>query len=376
MSSPLRVVLVGQAPPPYGGQAIMIEQTLAGHYDGTELTFVRMAFARELRGSGRATVRKAAHLLGLVSRIAWARVRSNATVLYYPPAGPERVPMYRDIVVLLCTRWMFTSTIFHFHAGGVSEIYPDLPAWLRALYRKAYFRPDVAIRTAPSAPDDGRNLGAVREFVIPNGVQDAAADAPAAWFAARNAGTPRILFVGLLRESKGVLVLLDACVELAERGIRFELDLVGEFHSAAIEVEIRRRIQHGDLHAIVHHRGVLVGDAKHRAFAAASVFAFPSFFESETFGLVLVEAMQFGVPVVASAWRGIPSVVEDDVTGFLVPVRDSHALAERLALLLGDSDLRSRLGDAGRARYKSRYTLDQYRDRLQSVFDTLAERVA
>lgn len=365
------MLLVGQAPPPYGGQAVMIEQALRGRYDNTELFFVRMAFAREFRGAGRPSLRKALHLVALVARIAVARLRRRTTVLYFPPSGAERLPMYRDLVLLLCIRWMFAATIFHFHAGGVSELYPELRPWVRALFRRAFFHPDVAIRTSKAAPEDGLALLAAREFVIPNGVEDTAARAPEEWFAERDAGDPRILFVGLLRESKGVFVLLDACRELRTRGVPFRLELMGEFHSATIEDRVRAAIGEAHLAGTVTWLGALAGEDKDRAYARASVLAYPTFFESETFGLVLVEAMQFGLPVVASAWRGVTTVVEEGVNGHLVPARDSQALADRLETLLRDPAMRRRLGDAGRRRYESCYTLGRFHHELGTVFAAL-----
>ena len=87
--------------------------------------------------------------------------------------------------------------------------------------------------------------------------------------------------------------------------------------------------------------------------------------------MVLLEAMQFGLPVVATRWRGIPSVVADGVNGYLVPVRDSATLADRLARLLRDEALARRMGAAGRRAYEERFTLERFHRDLQAVFDSL-----
>jgi glycosyltransferase involved in cell wall biosynthesis len=79
----------------------------------------------------------------------------------------------------------------------------------------------------------------------------------------------------------------------------------------------------------------------------------------EPFGLVPLEAMACGVPVVASAVGGMLDSVADGVTGLLVPPRDPAALARALAVLLDDEVLRSRLGRAGRQRVLQRYTWDR-----------------
>jgi glycosyltransferase involved in cell wall biosynthesis len=83
--------------------------------------------------------------------------------------------------------------------------------------------------------------------------------------------------------------------------------------------------------------------------------------------------MQFGLPVVATRWRGIPGIVDDGVNGFLVPVKDSEALAERLGRLLADFDLRLAMGARGRQKYEERYTLARFHRGMQGVFDLLRE---
>lgn len=354
----------------------MIANTLRGRYRDVALFHVRMSFSRELREGGRLRPRKITHLLAVIVKIALARARTKATTLYYPPSGPGGVPMYRDMAILLATRWMFSTTIFHHHAGGLSQAYASLAPAAKPLYRRAFFHPDVGIRTSPLAPADPARLHARHDVVVLNGVEDAATGTPADAFVPRRSGIPTILFVGLLSESKGVFVLLDACAELKRRAVPFRVELVGEFPSERTRANVERRVRQAGLEEVVQARGVLVGAAKHRAYAAAAVLAFPTFFESETFGLVLIEAMQFSLPVVATSWRGIPAVVEDGVNGFLVPVGDAGALADRLAQVLTDRAWAERLGRRGRQAYEERFRLDRFHRDMQAVFDTVRAETA
>jgi N-acetylglucosaminyldiphosphoundecaprenol N-acetyl-beta-D-mannosaminyltransferase len=121
--------------------------------------------------------------------------------------------------------------------------------------------------------------------------------------------------------------------------------------------------------------GVLVGEAKRRIFHDADIFCFPTFFASETFGLVVAEAMSCGLPVVATNWRGLRSVVDDGKDGFLVPPRDAAALAERIAVLLLDAPLRERMGAAGRRKYEAMFTPRAFAQRMRSELDAFAATV-
>lgn len=362
------MLVVGQTPPPLGGQAVMIEKMLDGDYGEIRLRHVRMAFSREMDEIGKAAPRKLLELIRVIVMIAFVRFRHGAKVLYYPPGGSSAAPLIRDTVILLATRWLFTSTIFHFHASGLGSRIEALPRPLRWLARRAYATPDVAIRLSELAPDDARRIGAEREFIIPNGVEDPF-EGSSDTMPAERSEPPTILFVGVLCESKGVSVLLDACGQLREWGSAFRLNLVGRFESAEFERATRERIERLGLASVVELSGVRRGPEKFEAFTSASIFCLPTHFESETFSVVLVEAMSFGLPCVASTWRALPAIVEHGVTGFLVEVRDSADLSRRLKTLIDDHELREAMGRAGRRRYLESFTLAEYRRRLGRVFE-------
>lgn len=367
----LRVLVVGQSPPPYGGQAIAIAAFVTGRYEHMQVSHVRMGFSDSMSEVGKVHLKKLVHLAGIVPRILWGRLRHRSDVLYYPPAGPDLVPVLRDVVILLCTRWAFRYTVFHFHAGGLSEIYPRLAPPLKALFRRAYGRPDLAIQPSELNPPDGSFLRARRNAVVPGGVPDRL---PATGPSEAATRKPVILYVGVLRESKGTLVLIEACRRLRERGIDFDLHLVGQFESVAFERALRQAIATAGLTRSVSFLGVLSGADKDRCYRDATIFCYPTHFESETFGLVLLEAMQFRLPVVASRWRGVPSLVQDDINGFLVSPRDPDELARGLGRLLRDPGLCSRLGDAGRGLYLASYTEQRFRQRLEDELVRLVEQ--
>jgi glycosyltransferase involved in cell wall biosynthesis len=95
----------------------------------------------------------------------------------------------------------------------------------------------------------------------------------------------------------------------------------------------------------------------------------PSYYE--TFGISVIEAMAFGLPVVAANVGGLPEVVEDGVTGILVPPKDPEALAEALVRLLRDPDLSARMGRAGRERVRSEFTVDKIVSQTLDVYQSV-----
>jgi glycosyltransferase involved in cell wall biosynthesis len=81
--------------------------------------------------------------------------------------------------------------------------------------------------------------------------------------------------------------------------------------------------------------------------------------------------MQFGLPVVATCWRGIPSIVRNNINGFTVPPHDADAFCERLQLLIDDPEMRFCMGKKGRDIYLSSYTAEIHFKKLHDLFTTL-----
>lgn len=369
---PIRILVVGQTPPPFGGQAVMIEHFLQGKYRSIKLFHVRMAFSEDMESVGKFALRKVLVLFTTILSIWFARFRYRAAVLYYPPSGPNKVPVLRDIVLLCATRWLFKKVVFHFHAGGVSAFGPQLPAAIRPLFNLAYRTPALAIRTAPQNPEDGKALGAVRDVVVPNGIPDLRGTVPERCAAP---GEPLvILFTGVLIPSKGVRVLLAAFRILVAKGIPARLELMGKWGDVAFAGECIRFVEEHGLNDRVVFLGVKRDREKNVHFAACDIFCFPSYFEAESFGLVLAEAMQFAKPVVSTLWRGIPSVVKDGVNGYLVPVQDAQAVADRLHELALDPVLRERMGQEGRRIFTRDLTLEAFHRSMERELGGLFEQ--
>lgn len=371
-SSPLRILVVGQTPPPFGGQAIMIARLLEMRSDRLQLHHVRLAFSEDMESVGKFTLVKVWSLFTTILRIWWARVRYKTHVLYYPPSGPNMVPVLRDIVLLCSTRWLFRKVVFHFHAGGVSGFEERLPAVLRPFFRRAYRRPSLSIRTAPQNPDDGRMFNTQRDVVIPNGMEDMRG-----LVEERNAlpGEPLvILFTGVLIRTKGVKVLLEAFAQFIEKGIDARLQLMGRWGDNEFERECMSYVKERRIGPRVEFLGVKRDLEKLLHFASCDVFCFPSFFEAESFGLVLAEAMQFAKPTVSTQWRGIPSVVAEGRSGFLVPIGDAAAIADKLLLLARNPELRRAMGEEGRRIFEQRFTLEAFHRSMERELVGLSDQ--
>lgn len=178
-----------------------------------------------------------------------------------------------------------------------------------------------------------------------------------------------ILFVGRVEPLKGLDLLLSAAAQISEES-DFELLVVGADASTNGELAHLRQLA-ADLGLAGRVR--FIGAVEHELlplfYNAADVCVVPSYYES--FGLVALEAMACGVPVVAARVGGLASTIRDGETGYLIPWHCPEPFAERLELLLMNEDLRRHLGQQARAAAE-RYRWSNIAHQIASLYEELA----
>ena len=151
---------------------------------------------------------------------------------------------------------------------------------------------------------------------------------------------PLVLFVGRLEPLKGLDLLIDTMAELKTAGATL-LVVGGDDDASSYVQALHRRAEAAGVAERLRFAGSVGQDVLARYYNAADVCVVPSFYES--FGLVALEAMACGTPVVASRVGGLPATVHDDENGYLIPWREPAAFAAKIDALLGDTALRDRL---------------------------------
>jgi glycosyltransferase involved in cell wall biosynthesis len=179
---------------------------------------------------------------------------------------------------------------------------------------------------------------------------------------------PFLLFVGRLASNKGLLDLVEAFAGLGRGDPAARLVLIGEDGGVGPSVDARARSL--GVSERVHRLGHVDDPALvASAYREARVTVLPS--EYEAFGLVLLESLAQGTPVVASRVGGIPEVVEDGRAGLLVPPRDPGALGAALERLWADPELGRRLGEYGRTQTVPRFTWESTADGVDRLYREL-----
>ncbi len=242
-------------------------------------------------------------------------------------------------LVLLRESQSINVATFHAYAGW-SPAYEFGKRMLHRFARRLHGR--IAVSAAARHFIDRYFEGDYK--VIPNGV-DLQRYATAQPFARWRDGTLNIFFVGRFESRKGLLYLLKSYRVLRKRGYNCRLLVAG---SGPQEREVRRYIATRRLRG-VELLGRVSDEDKARYFATADVYVSPATGQ-ESFGIVLLEAMAAGAPIVCSDIHGYKGVVRRGEQALLVPPRSVGALTEALSRVLDDAELRQRMSDSGRER--------------------------
>ena len=171
---------------------------------------------------------------------------------------------------------------------------------------------------------------------------------------------PLVVAVGRLIDKKGFADLIRACHLLVERGKSFHCQIIGE---GSLEKKLHEQIDELELESCVELLGPKRQHEVKKCLAAGTVFVMPSVIDPEggmdNLPTVIMEAMATGLPVISTAIGGIPVMVVENETGFLVGPGDLIALADSIERVIVDLALARRLGQAGVARAHTLFSIDK-----------------
>jgi len=361
------ILLVGQTPPPYHGQAVVSAMLLDHDWKDLEVERLRMSYSDTIDEVGKAGVGKIIHLLGLILKTWWIALSKRPRILYYLPASANKVPVIRDIIYLGLVRWLFPRTVFHYHAGGLPE-YLETAGLLGKVAQKIYSKADLSVEICRTEHSPGRIFGAKQTKYIANGL-----DVELVPRSRPDDAEARVLFLGALNEGKGVLDVIRATQLGRANRSQFHVHMVGAWASEEFREEAEMLIAEKELENTIQFPGPISGNEKWQAYADADLFVFPSHYQSENFPLVLIEAMAFGLPIVSTTWRGIPQLVGNSGAAILCDINSPEQYADAIEDVLKNSDRRQQIIESARKHYENNYTREKFVGAMEEVFREVLE---
>lgn len=411
----MKLLVFAHTPPPHHGQSYMVQLMLegfggnrrlgqakgtgaanpAGANLGIECYHVNAQFSRSLEDIGSIHLSKFLLLGFYCLQAIWCRFRYGVTAFYYIPAPGKHSAIYRDWFVMCLCRPFFKHMVFHWHSSGLAQwLEMVVSAQLRSVTYRFLRQADLSIVLSDYGRADAEKLLPQRIRIVGNGIPDPCPDfrqrvlpLRQARFSVRRllrAGQPvpadlraaagsepeliKALFLAHCTKDKGLFEALAGALlahrKLASLGAPVSLKLIvaGQFVQPAEEAQFKQMCAEAPPGA-VEYIGFVSGADKQQLFEQSDLFCFPSHLES--FGLVLVEAMAYGLPMVTTRCGAIPEVMPADYPG-IIPPRAPEQVAEAL-LKAAEEQTFEKL----RQHFEAHYTVEQYLKNLAAALRTV-----
>lgn len=359
-----KILFIMHMPPPVHGAAMVGKQIYESHLlrDTFDCSFVNYSTSSSLMEIGRFSLKKFVSVFGFLWQV-YRKIKVEQPHLVYVTLSLSDLGFYRDCLMAYMLKRQKCQVIAHFHNKPSMQF---MQKWYNKYLYKHFFRGLHTIFLADCLAEPFQKYTS-REYVhiCPNGIPDKVTGVSAP----HNNGPYSFLFLSNMMEEKGVLVLLHACAILKKRECQFECKFVGQwrdvtenrFNTMCLELGISKN---------VYAYGGVYGDDKVEFFQQADAFIHPTL--NDCFPLVLLEAMQYSLPIVSTYEGGIPNIVDERV-GFLVNPHDSVALADAMQYLMLHPNVGRERGRQGRMKFEQEYILPIFEHRFQSILTQIVD---
>jgi glycosyltransferase involved in cell wall biosynthesis len=253
---------------------------------------------------------------------------------------------------------MFRSKrIYHLHGKGITKNAEKNK--INKLLYQFVFNNSYAVCLSDILSKDISMFHTKKNFVVNNGIKVIDSEEKR-----ENVGIIQLLFLSNLIVEKGLFDFLEAIKYLKDIESKFYVTIIGEPFDIS-EKQLLEYIITNNL-ANVRYEGAKYGNEKHNYFKKPTIFIFPS--RNDAFGLSIIEAMQFGITVIATNEGGIPDIIDDGINGFLIPKNRPEIIAEKIRFLLNNPIQRVKMGQNAKNKFFDRFTITHFEENMKNVF--------
>lgn len=321
--------------------------------------YINLLASRKVSENGIVTFSKIFNFIVIFLKLFISLLKSKPDICYLA-LTTTGVAFYRDVLLVGLLRLFRVKRLYHLHNKGVGRIQNSK---ISVFFLSFVFKGADVILLSKYLYSDIQNYVQERNIhICPNGIPEIEKKK----LKTKNSEQINILFLSNLIASKGVYELLEVCSLLKISGYSFFCDFIGsegDINRLQFDEEVKRL----DIQDVVKYHGPKYGTEKQKFYYEADMFIHPTM--NDCFPLVILEAMQFSIPVISTFEGGIPDIVVNNTTGLLVQPGNTDELYDKVKLLLLDKDLRDKMGVEGRFRYENKFTIEIFEQNICSILN-------
>lgn len=318
--------------------------------------YINLSMARSIDDVGRFSLYKIVSYIKLIFSIICVVFIFRPNLVYVTPNAAGKV-FFKDFIIVQLLKLLKQKVIVHYHNKGVKNA-SKIKIYDRC-YRIFFKNVKVILLANALYKDISRYVRCKDVFICPNGIPETDYT-----HIVRNSDKFQLLFLSNMIKTKGVFTLLEAC-EILKDKIEFECNFIGGWGDIDAE-KFTKEVENKNLSSFVKFYGALYGKDKDNFLKSSDIFIFPTF--NECFPLVLLEAMQHGLPCISTNEGGITDIIDNN-TGIIIEKENPQALADAIFHLYKNTEMRKKMGYNGLEKFKREFTLEIFEKRIIDIFN-------
>ncbi len=360
-----RIAIMAPTPPPVMGPSIatmvILNSEVLRRYN---VIFIDTADRRDLNKLGALDLRNISLALIHYWKLSYIIIRRSPKLVYLL-VSQTNIGFLRDLGFIIINLLLRRKQILHLRGGHFPEFYNRNNFVMKKIVKFFLNRIDLLIVLCERVKWQMTSiLPEEKIFVVPNG---------------RDLRFPRpipnekrqfqILYLGSLIPSKGFFEILEAIPAVVSRSPQTKFVFGGGWRRGDDRMTTERYIEEHRLESNVQFLGIITGRKKEMVLANADLLVFPTYYKFEGHPWVLVEAAAAGLPIISTDHACIPDIVVDGKNGYLVPKKNSEAIADRIIELIGDPEKRKSMSEYSLKLYQERFTERCFIRKLCEAFE-------
>jgi len=363
-----KILFITPLPPPDYGSALSSQMCLSilENSKDVEVKSIKINYSENMKDIGKFNLSKLSGFFKVLKAIKKEITSFKPDFVYLVPAT-SGLGLMRDS--------LFVKKIKKLHSGKIilhvrSRITEKNKKKHFNIYKKMFEKTRVIVLGESLIEDVASFVKKENLEVLPNAIKNEVSEKEFnQTIKERNKSNSfNLLFLSNMNKEKGWFKVLESCVILKSKSIPFNCFFVGEWATKKDKELFENFVKEHNLQEHITYLGKKIGKEKNKILAQSDILLFPTDYKLETFGRVIVEAMMFGMPVIANSIASIPSIIENKKTGFLLKENSPKEIASNIEILQRNKSLRLKMGVEGRKRFLKNYELTDYKSKFIKLF--------
>lgn len=366
MNNKPTILCITQLPPPVHGQSLINEKVVNNEVltKAYNIIILDAKYSNSIKEIGSGNFKKIFKLIPIIFQLLKFLITKKIKLVYFSIA-PIGIPFYRDASLVFLIKLFRIKLLYHMHGLGVDRG-ASKNKFNYLLYRFV-FNNASAIIVSRLVETDLNKVKFKNIYTIANGIKDQASSYKQRISASNVSSEINILFLSNFVANKGVFTFIDVVEILVSKGYNVKGTMIGASYDIDVE-GIKEIAKNKGLTKHINAVGAVFGNEKYRYISNTDIFLFPT--KLELFGIVLLENMQFGIPIVASAIGSIPEILDFGNAGLLNENFESaDEFAKLVERLIVNNDLRDSISNNARNRFSEYYTDKIFDDKIVAAIE-------